>query len=106
MPLGEQLSLLARAQSGANQAENVPAIEKALASLTNQDESFKAQLRSSNPNVADLASPPTLSLAEMQEELDDETALVEYSLGEQRSYLWIIGKKSFQSYVLPKRAEI
>ena len=104
--IGEQLSLLARAQSGANQAENVPAIEKAIASLTNQDESFKAQLRSSNPNVANLASPPTLSLSEMQAELDDETALVEYSLGEQRSYLWIIGKKSFQSYVLPKRAEI
>lgn len=104
--IGEQLSLLARAQSNANQAENVPSIEKAIADLNKQDESFRAQLRQNNPNIANLASPPTLSLTEMQAELDDETALVEYSLGEQRSYLWIIGKNSFQSYVLPKRAEI
>ena len=104
--IGEQLSLLARAQSGANQAEKIPFIEKAINDLNKQDESFKAQLRLSNPNVANLASPPSLSLAEMQAELDDDTALVEYSLGEQRSYLWIIGKRSFQSYVLPKRTEI
>lgn len=104
--IGEQLSLLARTQSNADQAENISGIEKAIADLNKQDESFRAQFRQSNPNIANLASPPTLSLAEMQSELDDETALVEYSLGEQRSYLWIIGKNSFQSYILPKRAEI
>ena len=106
LQIGEQLSLLAKAQSNINAANNIAAIEKTIADLNKQDETFKAQLRASNPNIANLASPPTLSLTEMQAELDDETVLVEYSLGEQRSYLWIVGKNSFESFVLPKRAEI
>lgn len=104
--IGEQFGLLAKAQSDAAQSKNIPAIEKTIADLNRQDELLKAQLRASNPNIADLAAPPTLSLAEMQAELDDDTALIEYSLGEQRSYLWIVGRNSFQSFTLPKRAEI
>ena len=104
--IGEQLSLLAKAQSHANQAIDIPDIERTIAVLNKQNETFKAQLRHSNPNIANLASPPTLSLEQMQAELDDETVLVEYSLGEQRSYLWIVGKNNFQSFALPKRAEI
>ncbi len=103
---GEQFSLLAKAQSNADRTNNIADIEKTIADLNKQDESLKAQLRASNPNVANLAQPPTLSLAEMQAELDADTVLVEYSLGEQRSYLWIVGKDGFQSFVLPKRAEI
>ncbi len=104
--LGEQFSLLAKAQSNAGQSARIPDIEKTIADLNKQDESLKAQLRQSNPSVAGFAQPPTLSLAEMQNELDDETVLVEYSLGEQRSYLWIVSKTGFQSFTLPKRAEI
>lgn len=104
--LGEQLSLLARAQGHLDKKNKSGDIENTIADLNRQDDSLKARLRLSNPNVANLAQPPTLSLAEMQGELDDETALVEYSLGEERSYLWIVGKNSFQSYVLPKRSEI
>ena len=104
--IGEQLSLLAKAQSNADQSNTISDIEKTIADLNKQDESLKAQLRASNPNIANLAQPPTLSLAQMQAELDADTVLVEYSLGEQRSYLWIVGKDGFQSFVLPKRAEI
>lgn len=106
LQIGEQFSVLAKAQSNINQSTNIPDIEKTIAKLNKQDESLKAQLRQSNPNVADLASPPPLSLAQMQAELDDDTVLVEYSLGEKRSYLWIVGNNSFQSFTLPKRLEI
>ena len=106
LQIGEQLSLLAKAQSSDNQSNDIQSIEKTISELNKQDSGLRARLRLSNPNVANLAQPPTLSLAEMQGELDDETTLVEYSLGEERSYLWIVGKDSFQSYVLPKRSDI
>lgn len=38
--------------------------------------------------------------------LDDDTALLEYSLGEERSYLWWITRTGHDSFVLPGRAEI
>ncbi|WP_044500190.1 hypothetical protein [Nostoc sp. PCC 7107] len=34
------------------------------------------------------------------------TLLLQYSLGEQRSYLWMVSKTSISSYELPKRADI
>jgi CHAT domain-containing protein len=38
--------------------------------------------------------------------LDDDTLLLEYSLGEERSYLWAVTRDSLASYELPKLAEI
>jgi CHAT domain-containing protein len=53
----------------------------------------------------ELAQPR--SLAEIQQQiLDDNTLLLEYALGEERSYLWAVTKTSITSYELPKRAEI
>jgi CHAT domain-containing protein len=38
--------------------------------------------------------------------LDPDTLLLEYSLGEERSYLWAVTSSSITSHQLPKRAEI
>lgn len=104
--IGEQLSLLAKSQSNPDQNGNISGIEAKIADFNRQSEQLKAQLRLSNPNFASLAQPPELSLKEMQAELDEETVLVEYSLGEYNSFLWIVGKNDFQSFRLPKRSEI
>ena len=50
--------------------------------------------------------PPTLSLGEIQQLLDDDTSLLEYALGERRSFLWVITPRALTSFVLPGRAEI
>ena len=41
-----------------------------------------------------------------QQVLDDNTLLLEYSLGEERSFLWVVSKTSITSYELPKGADI
>jgi CHAT domain-containing protein len=41
-----------------------------------------------------------------QQVLDDNTLLLEYSQGEERSYLWAVTKTGITSYELPKRADI
>ncbi|MFM6399395.1 CHAT domain-containing protein, partial [Planktothrix sp.] len=56
---------------------------------------------------ANLKYPQPLTLQQIQEKvLDDDTLLLEYSLGEERSYLWAVTKNSITSYVLPKQSEI
>jgi hypothetical protein len=51
--------------------------------------------------------PRPLTLKEIQTEvLDQDTLLLQYSLGEERSYVWLVSSNSITSYELPKGAEI
>ena len=38
--------------------------------------------------------------------MDPDTLLLEYSLGEERSYLWVVAQQSLKSHVLPKREQV
>ena len=59
----------------------------------------------SNPNYVELAKLPQIKEVQ-QQILDDDTLLLEYSLGEERSYLWAVTKTNITTYELPKRADI
>src|SRR5439155_18553054 len=63
--------------------------------------------RQSSPRYAALTQPAPLGLKQIQAEvLDPDTLLLEYSLGEERSYLWAVTPTSIKSFELPRRAEI
>jgi CHAT domain-containing protein/Tfp pilus assembly protein PilF len=80
--------------------------EKIKTTLTQLDQ-LEAQIRVSSPRYADLKYPEPLTLKEIQQQvLDEETILLEYSLGKDRSYLWAVTKDSITSYILPARNEI
>jgi CHAT domain-containing protein len=53
-----------------------------------------------------LTQPQPLSLKEIQQLLDEDTVLLEYALGEERSYLWAVTTTTIRSFELPRRAEI
>ena len=98
-----QVDLLNRKHTSA-QAE---AAAKEIASLTDDYEEIRAQIRQSNPRYAALTQPQPLNLTEIQQQvLDPETLLLEYSLGNDASYLFLVSQTSITSYRLPKRAEI
>ena len=68
---------------------------------------IQAEIRSRSPQYASLARPQPLSLREIQKEiLDGQTVLVEYVLGEQRSYVWVVSQDAHILRELPARAEI
>lgn len=67
---------------------------------------MEAQLRTISPAYASLTQPQKLDLPEIQKLLDSNTLLLEYSLGEERSYIWAVSDNSLKLYALPKRAEI
>lgn len=75
--------------------------------LLTQLDVIEAELKANSPRYAALTQPAPLGLTEIQTAVtDEETLLLEYSLGEERSYLWAVTKTSFSSYELPSRAAI
>jgi CHAT domain-containing protein len=98
-----QADLLNRNHTSA-QAE---AAAKEIASITDEYEEIRAQIRKSSPRYAALTQPRPLNLTEIQQQtLDPDTMLLEYSLGDNASYLFVVSHTSITSYQLPKRAEI
>ncbi len=81
-------------------------LEQENSALLAQYQTIQAQIRSSSPRYAALTQPQPLKSAQIQQLLDDRTLLLEYSLGKERSYLWVVSKTGIKSYQLPKRAEI
>lgn len=61
----------------------------------------RGALRGASPRFAEISQPRPLSLAELRLLLDHDTTVLEYWLGEQRSYLWVLGRTTLRSYTLP-----
>jgi tetratricopeptide (TPR) repeat protein len=98
-----QSALLNRKHTSA-QAE---AFAKEIASITTEYEELRAQIRKRSPRYAALTQPEPLSLEEIQQQvLGPDTLLLEYSLGEDASYLFVVSQKSITWRQLPNRAEI
>ncbi|MEP6518287.1 CHAT domain-containing protein [Microcoleus vaginatus] len=87
--------------------EAVDEIQQKIDTVLKEIAQIEAQIRASSPRYAALKYPEPLNLQQIQQQvLDDNTLLLEYSLGEERSYLWAVTKTSFTSYELPSRTEI
>jgi len=83
------------------------ALAKEINDLTIEYDQVRAQIRSTSPRYAALTQTMPMSLEEIQREvLDGETLLLEYALGDQRSYLWAVSPTTLTSYELPGRSEI
>lgn len=75
--------------------------------LTDQLSQVQSELRATSPAYTNLTHPQTLSLKEIQQIIDPQSTLLEYSMGEERSYLWLVSKTGpVVTLTLPKRAEI
>jgi len=84
-------------------------IQKDIEAFLTQLDDVQKQIRVNSPSYAALTQPGafTLKLPEIQDQvLDDNTLLLEYSLGKDRSYLWAVTKTGITSYELPSRADI
>jgi CHAT domain-containing protein len=82
-------------------------LEKQWQTLLAQYQDIQTQIRTTSPRYAALTQPQPLTLAQIQQQiLDENTILLQYSLGKERSYLWALTKTSITSYELPKAAEI
>jgi CHAT domain-containing protein/Tfp pilus assembly protein PilF len=98
-----QMQLLRKKHS----AEEAAALGEEIHEIAEEYAAVQAQIRNKSPHYAALTQPQPLGLAEIQQSVvDDETLLLEYALGEERSYLWAVTSTTLRSYELPKRVEI
>jgi CHAT domain-containing protein/tetratricopeptide (TPR) repeat protein len=98
----QQMRLL----SGRSTPEQEAAINKEVERLLAQHEEVEARVRAESPRYAALTQPRQLKLPDMQKELDEETLLLEFSLGAERSYGWAVTAGSVKSFELPARHEV
>jgi len=95
-----------QAFSDPKKAELAKSLGEEITRLSHEYETLQAGLRQNNPRYADLVHAAPLTLADVQKSLDPETVLLEYKLGDERSYLWRVSQTTFDSFELPPRAEI
>lgn len=105
--INEKTSEQIRLIGNGTQANQVAELGKEIEQLNADLRTTQAEIRNTSPRYAALTQPQPLTLTEIQKQLlNPWSLLLEYSLGEERSYLWVVGQNSIQSFTLPKRAVI
>ncbi len=75
--------------------------------LLEQYQNLQNEIRAKSPKYADLKYPQPLTLEQVQQQiLDEDTVLLQYSLGNEQSYLWVVTKDGMTSYQLPSQKDI
>ncbi len=96
-----------RRLADASSPEPSESSRRALDALLAEYEDVQGRLRAASPRYAALARPQPLGLKEIREQvLDRETLLLEFDLGEERSFVWAATSESLTSHELPRRAVI
>ena len=109
--LGEMIDEKAQSEmellSGKHTEEEAETAHKELSALTTELEQLEGRIRDSSPQFTALVEPVPLKLEQIQQNiLDRDTLLLEYSLGEERSFVWAVTPYSIKTFELPKRALI
>lgn len=99
-----RISLLAREY----EEKDLNELERSLVELREQHQNVEQKIRKLSPAYHQLSQPTTYSLADVQKQIveDDDTALLEYILGEETSYAWVVTRNSARVVPLPNEASI
>ncbi|MCC5609866.1 tetratricopeptide repeat protein [Nostoc sp. CHAB 5834] len=95
--------LESRSQKDPVTEASIKRCQKDIENLLSQYRELQTKIRTTSPKYAALKYPEPLKLDQIQQQLDKDTILLQYSLGEQRSYVWVVTPNSLHSYELPKR---
>jgi hypothetical protein len=105
--LSSKASEQARLAAAKSPPESLDEIGRQIRELSDQYEKVEAEIRAASPRYAELIQPQPLSLSEIRQQvIDSQSLLLEYYLGENRSYLWAVTSTSIELYELPKREVI
>jgi CHAT domain-containing protein/tetratricopeptide (TPR) repeat protein len=92
--------------TGASDA-SIAEVNKRIEDLVSDYQDFENRIMASSPQYAGLSLTIPLTITDMQDRLlGPGTLLLEYSLGESSSYLWVVSSTWIKSFELPSRAEI
>ena len=86
--------------------DTIKQTEAEIQNIINQQKQLKAKIRAQNPERDKLTNPEPLKLPQIQQQLDKDTVLLQYSLNKGRIFLWLVTPDSLNSYELPSSEEI
>ncbi len=81
-------------------------IENGLQRNLDEYQILQEKVRRQNPQFSAINQPKNFSLVEAEKLIDNDTAILEFALGEKQSYVWVIRKNFFKLYKLPAKAVI
>ena len=87
-------------------ADAVSAVTKSIARNAADLADVRNRIRAASPRYASLVMPAARNITEIQALLDPETMLLEFRLGDERSYLWSVSRNAVRTAVLPARKVI
>jgi len=89
-----------------SRAPEIATVRQQIATLLEQDTELESVIESKSPAYSRSVSPPVSSVAEVREILRDGDLLVEYFIGDERSYVWKMNRNGINVSELPPRNRI
>ncbi len=87
--------------------EQASVLDRKSNALITQIQESQNKLRVENPAYAALKYPEPINLKQIQQKvLDKNTVMLQYSIGKERSYLWLVTPTTVQSYNLPGEKDL
>lgn len=89
------------------QKKKLSDLDNELDKLQVEYDDLENKIRTASPRYLALTGGQPLALGEVQQKvLDDQTVLLEYSLGNEASYLWAVTRTGAALYKLPRRSAL
>lgn len=104
--LAEREMYLLAARQTTEQQEDLRQIDASIRDGRSNLESVEARIRETSPQYAALTQAKPLSLQAIKATLDPDSVLVEYSLGENQSYVWAVTRDGMVSGRLPSQRDL
>ncbi|MGB3508921.1 MAG: tetratricopeptide repeat protein [Microcoleaceae cyanobacterium] len=103
----QQLNTLDQARQRNTPGYDLNKLEQQIETLRNQLQQLEVKIKQNSPRYANLKYPDPLTASEIQQQvIDKDTILLQYFLGKDGSYLWLVTPTEISSYELPKKSEI
>lgn len=99
----EMLDVVSR---GAWDAARAASFEEEMKRATEDREELEWEIRRRHPRYAAVRNLAPLTLTQIQALLDDRSALLEYAVGDERSFLFVVTREGLSSYALPPKARL
>ncbi len=105
--LNAKAQQLARVQGQGGKGDEASALRRDIDAITASQQEIEAQIRAESPRYAGLTQPKPLGLHDVQTlVVNDQSVLLQYFIGEIRSYVWAVTQNEIEGFVLPGRDEI
>lgn len=102
--LNTKADKLTEVLSGNTDQSEIKKLDDEVNTLKNELAEIKAIFKENSPIYSEIKNPEAFDIIRFQNEiLDENTLLLEFSLGKNASYLWLVGKNDFTFFELPSQ---